>query len=107
MFLVSLRALSLPSVSSVLMFRLVPSRESLRPVRILPLANVHKVPFDRRRRSHDRANQVRPSTLALAPLEISIRSAGRAFPRLQHVVIHADAHAAPGIAPFESRIDEY
>src|SRR5438270_9832156 len=42
------------------------------------------------------------AVFALATLEIAIGGAGAALVRWQHVGIHADAHAAPGIAPLEA-----
>src|SRR5271169_4166050 len=49
---------------------------------------------------------MRASSLALAALKIAIRSAAAALTRWQHIVIHANAHAATRIAPFETRGSE-
>src|SRR6185437_5823527 len=46
------------------------------------------------------------AVFALTAFEIAIGSAGAAFVRLQNVVVHADAHAASGIAPLESGGDK-
>src|SRR5260370_34206171 len=51
---------------------------------------------------HDRANEVRAAVFALTSLEIAIAGTGAAFVRRQDVGVHANAHAAPGIAPLEA-----
>src|SRR6267142_763952 len=51
---------------------------------------------------HYGAYQVSAAVFALAALEIAIGGAGAALVRRQHVGIHADAHAAAGIAPLEA-----
>src|SRR5208282_634775 len=71
-----------------------------------PFADIDEMSFDRCRCGHHRADEVRAAALALASFEISIRRAGRAFAARQYVVVHADAHAATGVAPFESRVAE-
>src|SRR5208282_1319557 len=77
----------------------------LRAVHV-PGADVHEVAFDCGGGSHQRAHQMRAAAFALAALEVAIRRAGRAFARRQNVVIHADAHAATGVAPLESGVEE-
>src|SRR5450432_4214733 len=57
-------------------------------------------------RGHHRADQMRPRVPALAPIKVTIRGAGAAFMRREHVGIHANAHTAAGIPPFESGVDE-
>ena len=52
--------------------------------------------------SHDWADEVGAAVAALATLEISVAGAGAAFVRGQDVGVHADAHAAAGIAPLET-----
>src|SRR5260370_15559148 len=51
---------------------------------------------------HQRADQVRAAVFALAALEIAVGGAGAAFVGRQNVGVHADAHAAAGIAPLET-----
>src|SRR5882672_3016286 len=51
---------------------------------------------------HNRADEVRAAVLALAALEIAIAGAGAALVRRKDVGVHADAHAAAGVAPLES-----
>src|SRR5258708_1562728 len=53
-------------------------------------------------RGHHRADEVRAAVLALAALEIAIAGAGAALVRRQDVGVHADAHAAAGVAPLET-----
>ena len=72
----------------------------------IPLADVHEMSFDRCGGGHHGADQMRAAAFALASFEIAIGSAGGAFAAGQNVVIHADAHAAAGVAPFETGVDE-
>src|SRR5262252_1936844 len=72
----------------------------------IPLANVDEVAGDRGGGGHRRAHQVRTATFALASLEVAIRRAGAAFARLQDVGVHAQAHAAASLAPFETSLGE-
>src|SRR5271157_203926 len=67
-----------------------------------PLAHIDEMAFNRRGSGHHRADEVRPAAFALPAFEIAIRRAGRALAARKHVVVHADAHAATGVAPFES-----
>src|SRR5260370_24744755 len=57
-------------------------------------------------RGHHWTDQMGAAVAALAAFEIAIRSAGAAFVRRQNVSVHADAHAAACVAPFESGIGE-
>src|SRR4029077_4420903 len=61
---------------------------------------------DRGGGGHYRADQVSAAVFALAALEIAVGRAGAALVRRQHVGIHADAHAAPCVAPFKTRVAE-
>ena len=63
-------------------------------------------PCGYRGRRHDWTYQVRTAIPPLPPLEIPIRRAGAAFMRRQHIRVHSDAHAAPRVAPFQTRIEE-
>src|ERR1700674_5156305 len=71
------------------------------------LAHIHKMAGNRRCGGHDGAYQMRAAALALASFEVAVRGAGTALALGQHVVVHADAHAAARITPFESGIAEY
>src|SRR5579884_1104492 len=69
-------------------------------------AHVHEMPCDGGGGGHDRAHQMRAAVASLAPFEIAIRSAGAALVRRQNVGVHADAHAAAGVAPLEASLRE-
>jgi len=56
--------------------------------------------------SHDGADQVRAAVFALATFEIAVGGAGGALVRRKDVGVHANAHAATGVAPFESGFGE-
>ena len=51
---------------------------------------------------HDRADEMRAAVFALAAFEVAIAGAGAALVRRQDVGVHADAHAAAGVAPLET-----
>src|SRR5579859_5741535 len=72
----------------------------------VPISNVDEMPRNRRCRRHRRADQVGATALALTSLEVAVRGAGAAFARLKDVRIHAQAHAAASLAPFEPRVSE-
>src|SRR5438876_7762034 len=55
---------------------------------------------------HYRADEMGAAVFALAAFEIAVRCAGAALVRRQDVGIHADAHAAAGVAPLEARFAE-
>src|SRR5918997_3694520 len=55
----------------------------------------------RRRRDHG-AHEVRPSALALAPLEVAVGGRGAALTGLQDVRVHPEAHRATRVAPLEA-----
>ena len=42
----------------------------------------------------------------LPPFEVAVRGRSAALPGLQHIVVHAQAHRTPRIAPLESRVQE-
>src|SRR5712664_1216952 len=88
------------------------SLPNLKIVRLLDgcdveFAHVDEMASDGRGSGHDRANQVRAAVFALAALEIAIAGAGAALVRRQDVGVHADAHAAAGVAPLETGGGEY
>src|SRR5262249_33160144 len=66
------------------------------------LADVDEVAGDGSGGGHNRADQGRAAIAALASLEVAIRGAGAALVRRQSVGVHADAHAAARVAPFET-----
>src|SRR5260221_3196265 len=72
----------------------------------IKFADVDEVARDCRGRGHDRADQVRAAVFALAALEIAVGGAGAALVRRQNVGVHADAHAAARVAPFEPGVGE-
>src|SRR5437016_479833 len=55
---------------------------------------------------HDRADEMRATVLALAAFEVAIAGAGATLVRRQDVGVHADAHAASGVAPLETGVAE-
>src|SRR5215472_11204572 len=46
------------------------------------------------------------AALALASLEVAIRRAGASLLRLEDIGVHAQAHAATGLAPFKAGLGE-
>src|SRR5690242_19904911 len=70
------------------------------------LADVHKMAGDGGGCGHDRAYQVRAAALALTAFEIAVRRAGAALAGRQDVVVHTNAHAASGVAPFETGVSQ-
>src|SRR5438067_13831379 len=54
------------------------------------------------RRSHRRADQVRPAPASLPSLEVPIAGRRAALARSENVWIHAEAHRATRIAPLEA-----
>src|SRR5436305_13299031 len=68
----------------------------------IEFADVDEVSGNRGRSGHDRANEIRAAVLALATLEIAIAGAGAAPGGREDVRGHPDAHAAAGVAPFET-----
>src|SRR5436190_19033460 len=74
--------------------------------RHVEFADVDEVTCNRGGGGHYRADEMRAAVFALAALEITVRCAGAAFVRRQDVSVHADAHAAAGIAPLETRFAE-
>ena len=69
-------------------------------------ADVYEVAGDGGGCGHDRADQVRAAVFALAAFEIAVGGAGGALVRRKHVGVHADAHAAACVAPFETCFGE-
>src|SRR6266566_2370129 len=99
----------LPCVSDRLPALTENEREILRVTRSCLLdrsdvkfAHVHEVAGNGRGRGHDWADQVRAAVFALAAFEIAVRSARAAFMWRQNIRVHANAHAAAGIAPLKA-----
>src|ERR1700681_1071765 len=63
---------------------------------------VDEMAGDRCGGGHYRADEVRAAVFALAAFEVAIAGAGAAFVRRQYVGVHANAHAASGVAPLET-----
>src|SRR5690606_9491114 len=72
----------------------------------LEIADIGEVAGDGRRRCHDRADQVRTTTGALAAFEVAVRGRSAALALAEAVFVHAQAHRAAGVAPFEAGIGE-
>src|SRR5262249_38734036 len=54
-----------------------------------------------------RAHEVRPAAWALPAFEIAVRSRGTAVAGREEIVVHAEAHRAARLAPFETRGSEH
>src|SRR5437773_9883089 len=76
-------------------------------VPVLALADVHKMSGHRRSGCHHRTHQMSPTAFTLASFEVAIRRTGAALSRRQDIGVHADTHAATGIAPLETSVAEY
>src|SRR5437764_318705 len=74
--------------------------------RLGPSSNVDEVALDRRRRGHHRAYEMRTAARALASLEVAVGGRGATLSRRKTVRVHAEAHRAAGLAPFEARFAE-
>src|SRR5271167_3915634 len=66
------------------------------------VADVYEVAGDGGGGGHYGADEVGAAVAALAALEVAVAGAGAAFVGGQDVGIHADAHAATGVAPLET-----
>src|SRR5688572_13910175 len=69
-------------------------------------SDIDEMACDRSRGSHDRADEMRPAALPLASFEIAVRSRRAAVSRQKLVVVHAEAHRAARLAPFETGCGE-
>ena len=74
--------------------------------RLVPVADIHEPPGDRRRCRHRRRDEVGAALEALAALEVAVRGRGAALLRREPVGVHGEAHRAAGLAPVEARRDE-
>src|SRR5690242_10610915 len=68
----------------------------------LPVANVGKVSGDGGGSGHHGADQMGSTTASLPAFEVAIAGRGAALSRLQNVGIHAQAHRASRLPPFEA-----
>src|SRR5579875_3908256 len=71
-----------------------------------PLTDVCEVSGDRRGSGHLRTHQMRASTASLAAFKIAVAGGRTALTRLQNVRVHAQAHRAARLSPFESGFDK-
>src|SRR6185369_12046939 len=69
-------------------------------------AHIDKMTGNRSRGGHRRAHEMRAPARTLAPLEIAIGRRRAALAGRQLVLVHAKAHRAPRLAPFETRCNE-
>src|SRR5688500_15692708 len=72
------------------------------PSPVLPVADIGEVALDRRRGCHRRAHQVRAPAASLPAFEVAIARRRTALAFAEDVVIHAEAHRAARLAPFEA-----
>src|SRR5277367_4307344 len=70
------------------------------------VADVYEVAGDGCGCGHYRADQMGAAVAALAALEVAVAGAGAAFVGGQDVGVHANAHAAAGVAPLETGVGE-
>src|SRR5690348_3353343 len=80
----------------------MPALQKLLDGHDVEFAHVDEMSGDGGGGGHDRADEMRAAVFALAALKVAVAGAGAAFVRRQNVGVHADAHAAAGIAPLES-----
>src|SRR5690606_599167 len=73
----------------------------------LEIADIGEVAGDGRRRCHGRADQVRTPAGALAAFEVAVGGRGAALALAEAILVHAQAHRAARVAPFETGIGEY
>src|ERR1700704_6007505 len=69
-------------------------------------AHVGEMAGDGRRDSHRRAEQVGAHAAALAADEVAVRGRGDALAGEAGIAVHADAHRAARLAPFEAGLAE-
>src|SRR5579871_6241548 len=69
-------------------------------------ADVYEVAGDGGGCGHHRRDQVGARIAALTAFEVAVAGAGAAFVGRQNIFVHADAHAATCVAPFETGFGE-
>src|SRR5712692_1297681 len=77
-----------------------------RPGKLSPLANIHEMPGDSRRRCHSGADEVGAPAATLTTLEVAVAGGGAAFTLGELVAVHGDTHTATRLAPLETGIAE-
>src|SRR5215472_18752140 len=71
------------------------------------LARIGDSAGDRRHGGGQRAGEEGPTAGSLPSLEVSIGGAHRVLARLEAVAVHRNAHRAPRLAPFGTRVSKY
>src|SRR5258708_31540199 len=74
---------------------------------LLDLPDVDEPTSQRRRGCHGRTDQVGAAAGALATFEIAIRRRRAALAGFESIIVHAQAHRAARLAPFESGLQKY
>ena len=69
-------------------------------------AHIGQASGDCRGRGHGWTHQVRAASSSLPALEVAIRCRCAALARPKYILVHAEAHGAAGIPPFETGINE-
>src|SRR5271165_689431 len=77
-----------------------------RSSRSVPAPYVHEAPLDRGRGGHLGGDEMGAPAPPLAALEVAVGGRGAAFPGLQDVGVHPQAHRTPGRPPFEAGLGE-
>src|SRR5687767_15490983 len=74
---------------------------------VFPVADVREVTLDCGRGCHRRAHQVRAPAASLPAFEVAIARRGAALAFAEDVVVHAEAHRAARLAPFEAGLGKH
>src|SRR5215475_13823403 len=79
---------------------------------LVPLPDIDEMALDGGSYSHGGRHEMRPAACPLSPFYVPIASGSAPFPRLKHVGIHGEAHAAAGFSPlkaclFENSIESF
>src|SRR5262245_48489554 len=73
---------------------------------VAPRADVDEVAFERGSCCHRWRDQMRAALVALTAFEVAVRGRSTALAGLQLIGVHAEAHGAAGLTPFESGVQE-
>src|SRR5262249_23215657 len=76
----------------------------IRSILIAPVADIDKTPRDSSGSGHGGAPQVGASACALPAFKVAIAGGKAAPTRFEPVRVHAQAHGAAGLAPFEAGV---
>src|SRR6476661_8273015 len=71
------------------------------------LPHIHQPSGNRGSGRHSRTHEMGAAALALPALEVAVRGRGAPLAAAEHVIVHAQAHRAPGIPPLEPRLAEH